>query len=272
MSFRIRASALPSWNDCPRRESASLFSDLIGELDTAYRLPSIRNNIGAAVGTGAHKGAAHGMKMKRDGNAAVTQSEIEEVGILEFRTEIAKDQVFYDDVTPNVNRAESQIRELTRVWYHEFFPDIDPVYVEHPIQFQLDEMFELTGQPDIIDSSPTISDYKFGSVSRKYQAQLGAYAFLALRTGILPMKPATLNTIWIPRSKPGKSIEPCVFSYPASFCLHAASDVARTIAGQVSAFIKNGKPESFPANPMSMLCSNKYCRAWGSPWCGYGCK
>jgi hypothetical protein len=215
------------------------------------------------------------MRLKRDGNAAVTRAEIEEVGILEFHTEITKDEgVFYDATTPNINHAETQIRDLTRIWFHEFYPAIDPAEVERPLQFELPPVggvvFELTGQPDIIDRSGGISDYKFGSVARKYHAQLGAYAFLAQRTGLIPARASECKTVWIPRAKPGKTTEPQVFSYPASFCIHAASDVARTIAGQVQLFTSCGKPESFPANPMSMLCSNKYCRAWGTPWCGYG--
>jgi hypothetical protein len=270
--LRIRASALPSWNDCPRRESTKLFSKLIGDLSPDYRFPSERKGIGAAVGTGAHKGAAHAMALKRDGAVSVRHSEIEEVSILKFREEIATgDGVMqYDTATPNVSIAERQIRDLTRIWFNSFYPATDPAEVEKPLSYTFDDQFEFTGTPDVIERSNVISDYKFGAIPRKYQAQLGAYAYLAKYTGVIRSVPKTLKTIWIPRGKEGRINEPVVFEYKPSLCIHMASDVTRVIIAQLTAFTESGKPESFPANPMSMLCGNKYCRAFGSAWCKYG--
>ena len=177
--------------------------------------------------------------------------------------------IFYDTASPSANICEKQVENLSLAFYHDALPDIDPLELETSLSLDLNEEFSLSGHPDII-SRPGIDDLKFGGVKRRYQAQVGAYAYLAMKSG--RTKPGELRIIHIPRTpiaKPQGLTE--ITRYDVSDCIHEASDVVRTIANQLKHFLSTCDPSCFPANPASILCSNKYCPAFCvKQWCRMG--
>lgn len=256
-TISIRCSALPSYNDCNRRGAAKLFRSLLS--DAGYEFAETPHGVGAAVGTGVHKGAAHMLQSKRDHLPAVPVKELHEIGIESYRSEV-KDGVMFDKITANHNAAEKQIGTLIGIYQSEILPTVMPVDIEVPLSSMAAPMIEVTGHPDVMCGSE-IRDLKCGRTYTVYFAQMGGYSLLAQGNG--RPRPNRLIIDWLPR----KEMIPEIRVYDVTLCEQLAKSTVKQITGQLETFLKSGNPECFPQNPMSILCSDKYCPACGSKWC-----
>lgn len=260
--FFIRASTLSSWNDCPRRESAKIFSSLIES--AGFRLHhEMKKIVGAVIGTGVHAGAGLALKGKMNG-CVFKYQDMEEAGITAFRDEI-KDGIIYDDLSPNNNTCEKQIQRISQVYWKKYYPFIEPLAIERSISAEINDDYTLTGHPDVITNTE-IRDLKCGKNDKIHMPQLGGYSLLSRANQI--SIPDKLYIDWIPRSdirKPQK--ESKTFTYDAQEAEALASSVIETIIYQHAKFLTNGCELSFPANPNSILCGSKWCPAYGTDWC-----
>jgi hypothetical protein len=136
--YTIRASALPGWNDCPRRQSISMFWKIITA--AGFKFERRENHVGAAIGTGVHAGAAHALREKRDGRALIPIKDVVEIGITAYRKEIAEG-VIYDAASPHPNACEKQVENLSRAFLFGVFPDIDALELEAEMLCDLDSEF-----------------------------------------------------------------------------------------------------------------------------------
>ena len=255
--FQIRASALPSWSDCPRRGATNLFRKLIR--DAGYEFSETPHGVGAAIGTGVHKGAAHMLASKRDHLPPVPVKELKEIGVEAYRSEI-RDGMMFDSTSPNHNKAEKQIGELVGIYQSEILPVVMPVDIEVSLSSKTAPMIEVTGHPDVMCGAE-IRDLKCGRTDTVYFAQMGGYSLLAQGNG--RPRPERLIIDWLPR----KEMIPEIRVYDVALCEQLAKSTVKQITGQLQAFLKSGDKEVFPMNPMSILCSDKYCPACGSRWC-----
>ena len=263
--IKIRCSMLSSYQDCPRRSAAKQWRSMIS--DAGYTLRELPPKIGASVGTGYHAAAKLAMQTKKETGTAAPENDAIESGVVEFRN-ITRDGVVWDATTNNSNIAEKQLQILVRAFYNESEPKIQPVNVEIFRKAESKGGFLLTGSSDS-ESTDTMDDWKSGVKSRSCSAQLGGYLILRLSNGGNPVN--VLRQHYNPRvslKKPHPGIT--VYDYDPKQGVSEAFAAINRIKYDVEQFIKTGSPQSFPANPMSMLCSDKWCPAWGTGWCGLG--
>ena len=259
-TFQIRASTLSGYTDCPRRGAVKLFWKLIR--GAGYEFPETPHGVGAAVGTGVHAGAAHMLYAKRDHLPPVPVKELHEIGIEAYRGEV-RDGVMFDETTGNHNRAEKQVKILVEVYQSEILPIVIPGDIEASLSSRVSTSVEVTGHPDNMCGTE-INDLKTGRSPDGHYAQLGGYSLLAQGNG--RPRPDRLVIHWLPRKYKDMPV-PKIRVYDVALCEQLAKSTVKYIAGQLEAFLKSGNPESFPVNPMSTLCSDKYCPACGSKWC-----
>lgn len=266
MKIEIRSSMLPSYPDCPRRGAAKQFRELI--INAGFTLRNLMPSIGAAIGTGCHSGAINLLNDVILSGVPGSKSDAEELSIIRFREQIELG-VVWDSITCKNNDAEKQIRILLNSFLLEALPQIKPKFTEFARLAVLGEI-ENTGHTDIETIENGIDDLKFGAQFRPYHSQLGDYAIL--RESMAGGKVESLRLFHMPRvslkkNYPGMS----VFHYDIRESKNAAWYTIRMIRGQVLKFIETKNPWSFPANPMSMMCSEKYCPAHGTDFCKMAC-
>lgn len=256
--FTVRSSALSGYTDCPRRGAAKMFRSLIR--DAGFKISDSRKQVSGAIGTGVHKGATRMLLTKRDHLPPVPVKELHEIGVLSYREE-TQGGVMFDKISMNHNAAEKQIGELIGIYQSSILPQIIPVDIETPLESAVNPSITVSGHPDVMSGSE-IRDLKCGRTDTVYYAQMGGYSLLAQDNG--RPRPNRLIIDWLPRKDP----MPEVRVYDVELCERMAKSVLRQIAGQLNAFLKSGNPDEFPCNPMSVLCSPKYCAACGTKWCG----
>lgn len=268
----IRASMLPAYPDCPRRAAAKQFRQEI--TDAGFELRTLEPTVGAAVGTAVHAAAATALRRKRDEpdfevDDQVLQDAVGEA-VAGFRAEVGTGAV-WDETTPNLRKAEAQITRLVRVYLIEVVRTVEqPLLIEAPFEAKVAPRFMLTGHVDLFTRGGVLRDIKTGALPRPYQAQLGGYSLLLRSNG---HQPEALQVDFIKRAPLSKSQDPPVsevYDRHDSEC--AAAGTIAAIQRDIERFRETEDPWSFPANPMSLMCSPKYCPAHGTEWCRMGRK
>jgi len=263
--MKIRCSYLPMYCDCPRRTAAKLLKSHISA--SGFDIPEDCKGVAACVGTGTHKGAE--MLLNEAINIGITPSlaNVTDTGIQEYRQEVYEG-VQFDDITANNNEAEKQIQILTRSYYYEIFPkkNLNNAKAEESLKavFGTDEV---TGHCDF-SNLEEITDVKTGKVSI-YSAQCGGYSLLKRSQGHEVVK--KLKCEFLPRTPLRKNYPGAVVhEYNVYNSEKHAFNVIKLIKKNVADFMESGDPWSFAANPKSMLCSPKYCSAYGTEFCEVG--
>lgn len=259
--LRIRASMLPSWNDCARRTASKSFTPLIES--AGYELRKLMPSVGAAVGTSVHAAVEHVLRGKiEDGQPGAFKDGVS-VALGKFREEIAPGAE-WDDTTGNLQTAEYQIERMALA-YAPLVETIQPQAVELSLAAAIAPGWELTGHIDLYTADRRVDDLKTGAVRRPYQAQLGAYSLLAKSNG---MPVDSIGITFVPRGKKTKPQPPPErMDYDVAVAERAAYTTIEAIRRDVEQFEKTGDPYSFAANNMSLMCSRKYCGAWGTAFC-----
>lgn len=265
----IRASMLPSYPDCPRRAVAKQYRRQFERMGYEFRqtLPSV----GSAAGTACHTGAEMLLRAKHAGKQ-ITLDEALEPAFAGFAEETGKGAV-WDDTTPNLNTAQQQIKRMVAAYYYGPLKDVTPLTVdgEPAVELELEANagpgWKLTGHIDLVDSAGTVRDTKTGALVRPYHGQLGAYSLLVRSNKILPQVQGVCID-FIQRVGKTKNQPPCVtHAYQVAACERNAMGIIERVKQDMAAFDETGNIEVFLANPMSMMCSDKYCPAWGTKFC-----
>ena len=259
----IRASSLPSYSDCPRRAATRLIPDTITA--AGYTLREPQQGIGSIFGTAFHAGASAVVAGKLIGARVNLASAVElSISTLEERVESAPTQ--FDSTTPTVSDAKTQLQALGRSFYHDVAPGIYPgVPPETRRVAQLSADVMISGTIDVESVDSVISDYKTGHL-RNHFGQMGIYSLL--RKTDQGASAAGLNIIHFPRVRVGKpypGAQLVKYQVPVSE-RHAWATVGYMLR-DVKEFIETKRPDSFACNPMSMICSQKYCPCWGTKFC-----
>lgn len=267
--INIRASMLPSYQDCPRRSAAGQFRTIIEA--AGYTLNQRPQIVGIAVGQGLHAG------VKQQADTFISSGQWGSIddaidsGIDRYHQDI-KDGVIFDNNTVSSNEAEKQIITQVKSFVYEVTPHIKPVKCERKyISVTEDKEFEFTGSADLIDTDDIIDDIKGGARSRPYHAQFGGYALLrrAEREGETKgCRVWHMPRVSTKKSYPGAQMH----VYDVKLCILSASYTINQIKSNVKSFLKTKSSWAFPANPLSMMCSDKYCPAWGTEFCEFNRK
>jgi len=269
----IRCSALSTYADCPRRAAANLFRKEIEAW--GFTLKHQRPSIGSVIGTAVHAGTAAMLKAKVEHDTLGAEAEVTDLAIASLR-QGAIDGVMMDEVTNNLNTGEKQIRRMLAIYREQVAPTVTPLLIEERLEAEVAPGIILTGHPDLVAREfKRVRDTKTGVVKRQHRPQVGGYSLLA-RSKEDPIDIESVGVDFIKRVRLEKP-QPDVVSDidDVGLAESAATNVVRTIAADLKVFregdqarhLEPGDPWSFLANPMSMLCSSKYCSAAHTDWC-----
>lgn len=259
----IRASSLPSYMDCSRRAAAKAWQAEISE--AGYDLNRLPPSAGGALGTASHAAAEYMMQWKIDTGELAPVDEAIAYAVEKFGMEIA-DGVVWDDATPNKNTALIQMEKQIRA-YVPVMETFTPLALELSLKADVGDGFTLSGHVDIITTDGTIRDEKYGALNRPYQAQLGAYSLLGRSNGY-DVRGIVID--WIQRVGKTKPQPPCQsYTYDSVESEEAAHGIILRVKQDLTAFREDpdGLWRCWPANPMSLMCSDKYCPAHGTNFC-----
>ena len=213
------------------------------------------------------------MGLKMQTGELGSQTEAEQLALEQFG-ESVHGGVLWDEATPNLNDAQKQVVRMVRVFRNTIAVKAEPVAVERRLEANVGDDFILSGQSDLQTIEPgRIRDLKTGRFPRSHYAQLGAYSLLA-RTAHPEQvtKEVCVDFIQrVPVSKPQP--ETATEFYDQVVAEQAAASTISRIKSDVVEFRRrltdgDAPPEhAFLANPASMLCSKKWCPAFGSDFC-----
>lgn len=256
----VRASSLSGYVDCARRTAANIFRQVV--IDAEFHLRETPQNIGAIIGTAMHQGAAYSLTRKKDHGDAGTDQAANEIAIENLEAGM-QEEFIYDPATATKDDAVYQTMSLLKSVRDHAVPYIEPTLVEERLEAQVGNII-LSGQMDA-GVSDGIIDWKSGRVKRHHINQIGAYGLLARSHG----KGSEKGTeYFMQRVKPGKEQPlPVKSEYDMPTAENSALAVTRRIGKDFEEFLETGSRFAFMANPYSMLCSEKYCRAHGTDFC-----
>lgn len=263
---------LPNVLDCMRRAAANSYGKMIS--DAGFKLNEKRTGIYMMLGSGVHEANRSMLKNKIETGSLGNVEDAIEVGINEYHTKINEaEDILYDNITINQKYGEYQLKQLTKMYYNDIAPRMefpegaDPdSHLELYIESYIDN-FLISGHVDVI-TKYSICDTKSGKTIRPYHSQLGGYAILfKTKTG---KPPKYLLTHYLPRIHPDKIYPGTKINrYDVEFSMTEAWYLINQVMRDINNFQACWNPATFQANPQSMLCNKKYCRAYQTKFCKY---
>lgn len=228
-----------------------------------FTLNYLPPSIGAAVGTGCHEAAKIMVGHKIDGTKHNKNDAIDSA-ISSMQAETCEG-VNLDQTTTSITDAEKQIRLLVTAFENDVLPVIHPVEIETQCEATVSEDVSFSGRFDILQENDEIDDWKFGRLSY-YGSQLGGYSILKKSKTEKSVKQVSIYHL--PRT-PINKVYPGTrrHVYDLASCEKAAYYTIQKIKSEVTRFIDTQNPWVFSANPMSMMCSAKYCPAYKTSFC-----
>jgi hypothetical protein len=272
----IRCSALTMYPDCPRRTAARLFWREIAA--AGFRLYATPRGIGALIGSAVHRAAEVILREKAASGRLPPSTVATDCAAQTLDDALAEGEVIMDQVTANRVEAEVQSIGMARLYHRAVAPEVDPVLVEEPLEAEVAPGLVLAGRPDLVAREPAkVRDLKTSTrISGRHLPQIGGYSLLARSNGLDIAAAAvdSLRRVAIGKPQP----EPVTHTAPLAQAETAAASIIAHIARDLRVF-RNGDPEhriapgdpwAFQANPQSILCSAKYCPAFGTEFCREG--
>ena len=266
----VHPSALPGWNDCPRREAAKLFPGVVAVL--GYKLRHLDHHVGGSIGTGVHASAAHILRRKMEGRDwSVSDALLLEAGHGALDDDIS-DGVIWDSTTPTRDDAEFQLRRMVTSYRIHLAPKIDPIAVEQRLEGTCAGL-KISGKKDVLARLPGgLRDLKTGKMIRANGAQYGTYSMIERAHG---GQCDTIIEDHLPRARvKAEQPRPIEIHYDVGACEQEADATIRDIRRSLEHFnilLENGGPtppeQAFRANPNSMLCSDRFCPVHSTPFC-----
>lgn len=279
MTDIIRVSSLAGYPDCGRRSAARMFRREITA--AGFRLRYLTRGIGAAIGTAVHKSAAVSLDEKARSGRLPPASVATDAAAETLKDQIGTGEVTFDGpqgVTHNAREATAQTITMSLAYHRVVAPLVHPIIIEERLEAEVEPGIILSGQPDVIAREPhAVRDLKSGTRRSGSNApQLGGYSLLA-RSHNLDIASAAIDFVQRVRTNKPQP-EPVTSTVAVEPAETAASNILRTIARDLDTFrngdperrIRPGDPWAFMANPSSILCSERYCPAYGTTFCHEG--
>ena len=267
----IRCSSLPSWEDCERRGAATSFPELIR--DAGFDLRRRQAHVGALVGSGTHAGAAYLLTEKMKSGEPGNASEAEDRAIAELRKRLEAEGAVWDATTQNYPTAQKQVARMVKTYRRTLAVEITPISVEEELEVKLGGGFILLGHTDALAREfRRLRDLKTGTTQRANGSQYGAYGLLLRTLGrqIDQIVEDYLERVPLDHAQP----DPVSTILPFVEPQQRAYEVIEGIRGSVAEFerrLRDDAPRppelAFRANPMSVLCSEKFCPAFNTSFC-----
>lgn len=268
-TISVRGSSLTSYHDCPRRAAARTYRKIITE--AGYDLNETLPHIGAVSGTGCHAGAAYMLANKLTFENLGSIDDCNEVAIEAFRAE-AVNGVAFDQISPEKNTAEKQLLRQVAMYRKMVAPIAQPLDVEVQLEDAVMNVdgkqgiikVTMTGKPDDVEER-LIRDLKTGGKQRWNAAQYGHYSLMVRASGRDVDQLIEDFIARTPLRKPQADVE--FRSHDVGTAEQMAVRIIERMARDMEEFTLTGERWAFAVNPMSMLCSPKFCPAWGTNFC-----
>jgi len=259
----IRASSLPSYCDCPRRSATRLIGRQIA--DAGYELRETTAGIGSVFGTAFHAGACAVIAGKLAG-VTVSQAQAVEMSINNMEEAADSAPMSWDNTTPSRSVAQKQLQTLHQSFYSRVEPGIEPAIEPETRRLaKLSDTVTISGQLDVETTADKIADFKTGRLQNHF-GQMGIYSLLRkTNVGKSAEALAIIHFLRLPVSKPYPG--PTLVEYPVAVAERTAWAIVGYMLRDVRKFTETQNPDAFMANPQTVLCSAKFCPAWGTEWC-----
>ena len=276
----IRASSLPTYNDCAR--SAACHAKVLtekGEVSVVEYMGFTlkrdgKRNRKSAVGTALHKAAETVLKAKID-KIEIAPSAAREAMLASLDEEFDEEGKDEGESRP-IKDKDSAIEYLDAMWgvLEPHIQKLDPVAIEVETHRQLDENTIITGHPDSIvrvQGGLGVSDWKTtGATSPpQYPAQIGEYINQIEDMGLFEEEIVEGSTTTVRRLKL-KTPTLHHTSYPVADVQEHAHTSALRFVANLDRFLATGDPHALKADPKAIICSPKYCAAHGTDFCKVG--
>jgi hypothetical protein len=268
----IRASSLPTYQDCERLFAAKTIPDLIEA--AGYQRPAKRSSWAAAVGTATHANIAKMLIAKRDTGATdYIEPDAEIMDALAKEVRDAEP----DDTITSLSVARTMVDRMSRAFAWSLLPLLNPVYIEQHFRASIGDGWELSGHVDHIgrDALGRLMPDDVKTTKRLppggYQSQMGVYEILTAAN--LPGEELsdTTRLLGLQRVSPRHTQpDPVIVTYDREQCENLAWSVIDRAKENVEKFEANGDISVFLPNASSNLCSKKFCPIWGTDACTYG--
>lgn len=259
--MRIRASLLPMYPDCARREAVKAWPKLFGDYEKPRELDY---GIAAHIGTGVHAAQQFHLSEFMLTSEYGPPESGREIAIETLREKASENGTSFDATTPHMNYAEKQTSAMVKSLQKHVLPKMNPTATEHALAVALPDNHNLTGTIDEVEKRG-ITDLKTGVIAAPASAQLGAYSLLERKHGGVVKRVAR---VFIKRSSVKKPTPiPTIFVADAKAAEKTALRVIAQIKKDLHRFDSENTIEVFGTNPKSMLCGEKYCPIFGTSMC-----
>jgi hypothetical protein len=262
--LEIRPSLLGDYSDCGLRAAAKAYPELFRS--KGFEPRAMVRSVAAAVGTGVHFFVSHSLTayLKAGGDTNIKDSV--DAAVAEYETE-CKDldpKLSVDDQTPRLADGKVQVSKLSHLYQQTVGYKVRVEMVEERLEARLGDKAMLSGEPDHLTKSEILVDIKTGSRHKLHEKQTAGYAAL-LAAHNKPVR--KIREVFLRRLKIDKPLEqPTISDYDPNPKVALAA--AQRIINDVESFKLTGDPVmSFPQNPMSIMCSEKWCCAYKTTIC-----
>lgn len=261
MTTTIRASSLTDWADCPRRTIARAHRGLVA--DAGFTLRPRAHSLAASIGTAVHAGFAASLGTGTDAYDAAETA---------LNTALAVETVEYDQTCANKAEAERQTFRMVKLLRKTIVPHVRPVVIEKQLVAAVSDGYELSGHADVITERGVLDLKTTVHTTPPWAAaQLGAYGKLTDLSGLLRQPVERLSAVTVRRRHSSKPMEPAMITQHDPVAVMALAK--RTLDAyywKIRDFMRDEDPEVFPPNGNSILCSARWCPAWGTDFCKFG--
>lgn len=265
----ISPSSMSSWTDCPRRELARRYPELI---PPRYNLRKRKSRIGGARGTIAHNVIAKLLRRKKETGNYSIPDDIDLLVTESIDEEMKKGKVnFFQTVWDQINTGPDDVRRSVKAialaFASKILPTVHPEFIEQKFSAPLFPGVIVEGTPDytsLLDNRRTLKDNKTGKDS-PFQLQMGMYSLLLDAAGF-PADEIEVDRIEaVAPDKPGKPIQTTKLN--VELCKQEAYSEAKLIWRDVNEFKRTKDLNSLTGNLNSNLCNKTDCPLWGGNGC-----
>lgn len=272
----IRASSLPTYNDCARMASASVLVQdekgqerLLPELFDRYKINPKKRGRRAHLGTAFHAAMEYIMRQKitkLEWTYAAAAIAMEQALVEGF------DDTDDDKAIPDVETGMRILNNMLTVASIRA-DELDPVATELELEMLVTRDTILRGHTDLLAKARcsdgiAVHDWKSSgaAVPKPYTSQIGGYANLARANGY-EVEEGYTETV---RTLKRKESQLITTAYDVIEASKFAQATVERFSANIDRYVGTADPNSFNANPSSSLCSQKFCPVWGTDYCTVG--